>query len=39
LRKLSEFKFANYAAMEVEPMGDTDTALRSAREMAIRSMR
>lgn len=36
-RKLAELKFTNYAAMEFEPVGDPDSALRSAREMAVRS--
>ena len=36
-RKLAELKYTNYAAMEFQPIGDPGTALRSAREMAIRS--
>lgn len=36
-RKLVELKYANYAAMEFEPAGDTGAALRSARAMAVRS--
>jgi hydroxypyruvate isomerase len=36
-RKLAELKYANYAAMEFEPVGDPVIALRSAREMAVRS--
>jgi len=39
LRKLAELKYTNYAAMEFEPVGDPVSALRSAREMAVRSMR
>jgi hydroxypyruvate isomerase len=34
-RKLSELKYAGYAAMEFEPAGDPAAALRSAREMVI----
>jgi hydroxypyruvate isomerase len=35
--KLAELKFANYTAMEFEPAGDPASALRSAREMVVRS--
>jgi len=33
-RKLAELKYTNYAAMEFEPVGDTVTALWTARQMA-----
>jgi len=36
-RKLAELKYANYAAMEFEPVGDAVAALRSAREMVVHS--
>ena len=35
-RKLAELKYTHYAAMEFEPSGDPVTALRAAREMALR---
>jgi hydroxypyruvate isomerase len=37
-RKLAELKYDRYAAMEFEPAGDPVAALRSARELAMRSV-
>jgi hydroxypyruvate isomerase len=37
-RKLAELKYDRYAAMEFEPTGDVVTSLRSARELALRSV-
>ena len=37
-RKLAELKYDRYAAMEFEPAGDPVAALRSARELVIRSV-
>jgi len=36
-RKLAELKYTRYAAMEFEPLGDPVSALRGARELALRS--
>jgi len=38
LRKLAELKYDRNAAMEFEPVGDPVAALRSARELAMRSV-
>jgi hydroxypyruvate isomerase len=37
-RKLAELKYDRYVAMEFEPVGDPVVALRSARELAMRSV-